>query len=222
MAHRYSCWPSGTKAADREFRSALRDIARARGWRLTGDDVWRVDGPFFEDAWFALVPTQPAVDFCAYVKTLRMDDVLWDILGMSSNSDERMSLRATGAFTAGGYLTVDRETVRLESPDEAALPGLAASVADRALSATEAFLGSIGFDEDELYRRILEQGVGLTGCIASICLGDLRGAMGIAKGYREKFPDKYDGFSFRIGERSDVELVIDWCERRLAGRGEGA
>lgn len=33
---------------------------------------------------------------------------------------------------------------------------------------------------------------------------------------------RYSGFSFRIGERSDVDLVIDWCGRRLADRGEGA
>ena len=36
MAHRYSCWPSGTKAADREFRSALRDIRKGEGLETDG------------------------------------------------------------------------------------------------------------------------------------------------------------------------------------------
>ncbi len=34
-----------------------------------------------------------------YAKPLWLDDILWDILGMSSNKDEPISLRGVGAFT---------------------------------------------------------------------------------------------------------------------------
>lgn len=157
------------------------------------------------------------------VKTLRMDDVLWDILGMASNVTARTSLRATGAFSAPGWGLTEEPEARVPVPSEEGFPGAVSEVVSLVDGLASDFLGSCGHDERRFYDFVLENGArGLSACLCHICLGGrehLEEAIEIAA--------KQDGhlarpgvFGFIIGDKGDAVLVREWCERRLAeGKG---
>ena len=67
--------------------------------------VWFVSGDMFFTCTFFVQPTIDDRCCCSMdieIKPLWIDDLLWDCLHMESNKKERLSLRATGAFTVSG------------------------------------------------------------------------------------------------------------------------
>ena len=73
--------------------------------------IWKVkDGLFFD--MYSSVLEQDDICKCrvkAKVKPLWADDLLWDILGMSENKNEPLSLRSNGAFTVSGVTVFEIE-----------------------------------------------------------------------------------------------------------------
>lgn len=219
--------------AERAFRDALRREARPRGWRLTRYSVWREDGPFFLHATVLLEGLRPPTARVSLgAKTLALDDLLWDVLGMQGNSGAYHSLRAVGAFTASGLPLLADARRSAEGEGEEALGALAGEVMGECDRLSRDLLGSVGRDEAELYRRIVDAAGpadrhgadGLAACLSLILLGDVAGAARRAAAREEAVRGEAAGghrpsYAFGVGAEGDATLVRRWCERRLAGEG---
>lgn len=88
---------------DREVRLLAKAEAKARRWKSIGSTQYWTAGPLF----FVLVVSAGAKEgsFHSWLrfKWLDLDQVLWRVLGMSSNEHEPFSLHANGAFVLSGW-----------------------------------------------------------------------------------------------------------------------
>jgi len=87
---------------NRLVNALLKGEAKAQGWKSVGGQAyWRISNLFFT----LLVVTgarEQSLHYSLRFKWFSPDDLLWKILGMSSNRFGPISLRANGAFTITG------------------------------------------------------------------------------------------------------------------------
>ena len=234
MARQVDPWPGGLRSAQRAFSGALREAARAAGLRTRSGHVWGASGEFLYAAYPSMWRNAMRVSTSSNIKTLAMDDALWDVLGMRGNRDEPTSLRVNGAFTVPGlslgpngpYDLVERE--HTPCAGEGDLPRVAREVVGRLRESSGALIESVGGDPGRFHELVLKgwPGVedsheGLYKCLAHICLGGrahLEAARAMAASQEARRRDAT--FKFRVGGKGDATLVREWCERRLAGEGE--
>ena len=102
---------------DKAMMKIVRSIAKPYGFKIKGNCVWVVQNGFFFNMILFLGRSKNdelQVSADVYAKPMYADDLLWDILDMSSNKNERLSLRADGAFALFG-LPVASESIKVES-----------------------------------------------------------------------------------------------------------
>jgi len=108
------------KAKIKELDKALMKIVRQHmkpyGFKTKSNCIWVVQNNFF----FYMVlfmgrsDDEHQLNVKIYAKPMYVDDLLWELLNMSSNKNEPLSLRANGAFTVFGVPVVD-DDLKLES-----------------------------------------------------------------------------------------------------------
>lgn len=215
-----------TKEAERLYAQALRKEAKGRGYKFTSDSVWKVDRGFIIDGLSLLARDRQGAYLSAMVKTLVQDDILWDIYGMESNKSERTSLRVTGVFTTGG-IRLGGYTPRGIFFEVAGIDGfgeLAAEVVGYLDREAVAFLDSIGWDQDAYFETVIatppyrNEDYDHEQLIARIALGRIEETLDIANALLEEDPTR--SLINRIGDKSDVELFKEYCERALSGKKE--
>ena len=231
MRDDFSTYPSGYKTFRKTFNKELRSAAKARGFRLTDGTLWREQNEFFTRCAVLLCWEKMAVELYPSIKALESDGLAWDVLGMSSNRQERMSLHATAAFR-GPALPLD--DVFPERSLSFSSEGDAATVAETIAAALEEgaarTLSAIGTQRrffelvrERCEREAREEGrdpAGFGYCIALIGLGEVARARAVAAPTAAKGPVR-DVFRYGVGDKGDAALIVEYCDRLLAGEGEG-
>ncbi len=92
---------------NRVLNAVLRNEATARGWKSIGGILYWKDTNLFFMLLVVAVARKRTLYFSLRTKWFRLDDHLWTILGMASNTRQRASLRANGAFTLAGQEILD-------------------------------------------------------------------------------------------------------------------
>lgn len=99
--------------------AALKRAAKARSWSSSGIVAFKREGPLFfyvavsrSGKGFGLTPS-------IRYKLIAIEDLFWKVMGMQSNSDAALSVRAKGVFAFGGT-----EIARYDWPDRAWTPEL--------------------------------------------------------------------------------------------------
>jgi hypothetical protein len=88
---------------DREARLLAKAEAKARRWKSIGSTQYWTIGPLFFELVVSASAKEGTFYFSLRFKWLDLDQVLWRVLGMSSNEHEPFSLHANGAFVLTGW-----------------------------------------------------------------------------------------------------------------------
>lgn len=209
------------KEASKAYANALRAAVKERKYRFTSDYVWKNSGEFFWNALNMLDWLKKGAKVRPYVKTIALDDILWDIYRMGSNKDERMSLRATGVFTSAGINigeTNKHGEFFFPMDEKDTFESLAKKTVAYLDEEATKFLDSISWDEKKYYELYIEKkprandDYDLEQLIARIALGRVEETLAIAKKIQADDPER----SLKHGGcPTDVELLIQYCERLL-------
>lgn len=219
---------SGARARGREagkrFHEGMRAVARDAGFGKRGDYYWRTEGPFFLSA--RILPhicARPSLDLSTNVKTLRMDDVYWEVMGMGDNRREPMSLRAWGVWITYGDRTVlmpdeGREVrpgvflppeLRVRVQGEADLVREAGRLLVEFASAAGALLDSCGRDEGRFYDHLLKSAAGgFPTCILLMAAGRMEEARDVAERWSARWRPT------DAADRNNFELILAWIDGR--------
>ncbi|HKP67940.1 MAG TPA: hypothetical protein VJV05_01575 [Pyrinomonadaceae bacterium] len=85
---------------DKALRSAVRDVAKLRGWKASGGFLLKST----EFLFFTIIVTaskkSTSLSYLALRKPLPFDDLFWKIMDLEENATKPLSFRAAGVFTA--------------------------------------------------------------------------------------------------------------------------
>lgn len=211
------------KDVEKELYKAMKICGKEYGFKKVENYLWKQDHDFLIKADCFLSWTKKGINLWGSVKSLAEDSILWDILGMPGNKEQPFSLRIRGAFTSGGYiLRPDGENKKavipiesdgeLEKPVETALT----LINEKAHS----YLESIEYDPKKHFEALIAsddplktEPFTLKLLIVEIGLGNYQKAYDLSKNALDK---GIDILHFGIGDKSDLELVMEYCERKLA------
>ena len=90
------------KEKEKQYKELIKKIAKKLGISYKQCDLFFVDKDYFIRIGYSFYLENNSLMYCASIKYLDYDDIQWDILDMSSNKNQPLSLRATGAFSAFG------------------------------------------------------------------------------------------------------------------------
>jgi hypothetical protein len=107
MARQVDPWTGGLRPAQRALSKAPREAARAAGL----GHVWGASGEFLYAAYPSMWRNAMRVSTSSNIKTLAMDDALWDVLGM----------RGRGRRGHGRHVPPDRPDVGGGCPSHSSL-----------------------------------------------------------------------------------------------------
>ena len=88
---------------DNKLDKAIVKEGVSRGFKTVAGFLWRSDGDRFDTIIASTVNRRNRITYLIKQKKMSYDDLFWDIMGMHSNRNERMSLRANGAFASPSY-----------------------------------------------------------------------------------------------------------------------
>ena len=219
------------KEYDKALYGACRKAAKNHGIRFTRFFFWGIKGEFFFSSCVLALPGLNGATVTPLVKPLLADEIAWRVLHMESNLDERMSLHATGAFQGPSLYPFDggeeENEKMIRASSELDLPELAESAAGYTVSAADHFIGSVGGSVEACFQKMVERfqstepstnGFGL--CVALIALGRVREARAVAAPTAARGSQR-DLFTYGVGDKGDATLIVEYCDRLLAGEGEG-
>lgn len=206
---------------DKHLQVAAKAEAKARRWKFARSTAYWTQGPLF----FSMIFSAGAKErsFHAYLrfKWLDLDQLLWRVLGMSSNEHEPFSLHATGAFVISGWeicSTITRE-VQWDDPDamQQQVQNAGQRAASRAqevatlISSLDSYVSFLQ-REHEIFMRSHPQAavtVWKEILLAALLRGDKAAAAQLA---RERITVKDSG-GFIVGGKSFYEHALALAER---------
>lgn len=205
------------KQRGKDFDAALKQAAKATGWRYARGAIFQQSGDWFISILPSLLWERGAV-VRMMVKPMALDPLFWDIVGLNANEALPLSFRATGAWVLRPPWT--ENIVGLNSAE---VQLLAKEVLDSANEWTSKMLKTISV-ESMLTSLVSEQAVrgqnlALATCL-HILMKDLNGAMDLC---RMDDPDIHPmirdsgGFTTHNhdGSRSTFrEQARDWIARK--------
>ena len=224
-------YPSGYKSFKRAFAGSMRGAARLHGFRFTSGEVWRIEKGFVGACTTIPCWEKMAIHTNPGIKALESDGVAWDVLRMSSNRRERESLHVTAAFS-GPWLPLDAFPLKEDVPfgSEGDAPAVAEMIASSMAECLERALSAIGTQRrffelvrERCEREAREEGrdpAGFGYCVALIALGRVREARAVAAPTAARGSQR-DLFTYGVGDKGDATLIVEYCDRLLAGEGEG-
>lgn len=83
----------------KEIDKRIKEQAKNFGYKFRNPCAFAKRGEYFISSFCIVVSLEKAI-IDIDVKKLVYDDIFWDVMNMSSNKDQPLSLRAVGAFTA--------------------------------------------------------------------------------------------------------------------------
>lgn len=157
------------REVERKFYSDMRPMARKLGFNCIRNVYWKNEGAFIFSATMLLyLGRSPAIGVQTDVKTLRMGDVYWEVMGMGDNRCAPMSRRVTGVWAMRGDRTVlmpdglgrpgdsRRPELRVPVRSEDDLVPEAERLLAEFVAAAHALLDSCGRDEGRFCGHLLE------------------------------------------------------------------
>ena len=164
------------KATQKELGKRIKDCAKKFGYRHNSGFLFlKSDDNFISNIF--LIQNSCKLKYTIRVKKYSYDDIFWDVINMSSNQKEPMSLRARGAFSAPN-ITLARGEIALSSDSD--LDVIANSLCDIIVETTSRFLKEhqvndyVLSKEDFPYSKTLK-------CLAYLDMNDVASALDIAK-----------------------------------------
>ncbi len=91
------------KVKEKEYKELLKEIAKKYGIKQKSYMLFFTHKDYFVSMFYSFNVTNNTIRYDSIIKYMAYDDIQWDILGMSENKKEPLSLRATGAFSAFGF-----------------------------------------------------------------------------------------------------------------------
>ena len=91
-----------------EIDKRIKGQAKSFGYKFRSPCAFAKQGEYFISSFCSVMTLEVAIVHIA-VKKLIYDDIFWDVMNMSSNKDQPLSLRAVGAFTAPGIIVCRKE-----------------------------------------------------------------------------------------------------------------
>ena len=107
------------KNQQKELINAIYISSNGREYKAKTNSIYRVIDKAFIHCDFLIVNSQKLV-YRIYIKNYDYDDIFWNIMQMSSNSQKSDSLRAIGAFKAPSVLLKKGEVDLTEKYEEQA------------------------------------------------------------------------------------------------------
>lgn len=204
------------KETYRDLKTELKKAAKSNKCNYTKDVIWFVEKEFFCRASIFLSKVEPLIEVSSSVKTIEDDNLLWDIVDMSSNKSEPMSLRAYGVFSLPGYPVLDGLIYRVE--DDSRLDVYANKIVKDFYHLSKSFIESINYSSKEYQHSVIaldfEKRLSQRLEIALISLGEYQEAKDLA----QRAIDNGDRMiRFANGNKSDLEYIIEFCNAKLSG-----
>lgn len=120
------------KAKKEELKELIKKIGKKYGMKHRLCCLFFTYKDYFIDITYRFYPPNNTVMYRAAIKYLDYDDIQWDVLDMSDNKKEPLSLRAVGAFSAGGIQLSDNKVVSLEDNPERVLNNILSEIKQKA------------------------------------------------------------------------------------------
>ncbi len=107
------------KATQKELKNRIKDCAKKLGYKSSRGFLFSKN----DDNFITVIPV--IVDSCKLVysidiKKFSYDDIFWDVINMSDNKKQPVSLRAFGAFAAPSITIYEDEIALSSDPDSIA------------------------------------------------------------------------------------------------------
>ena len=90
------------KAKEKELKELIKKVGKKFGMGHKQCDLFFVHKDYFITIGYLFYPAHNTIEYCVTIKYLDYDDIQWNVLDMSDNKKEPLSLRAYGAFSAFG------------------------------------------------------------------------------------------------------------------------
>ena len=105
------------KIQQRELLSAIRETAKSKKYKFSGNSIFVHKGEIFIHCDFLVVNSSKII-YRIYTKYYTYDDIFWDVMHMPKNRKSSDSLRACGAFRAPSILIRKGERELSDDYDE--------------------------------------------------------------------------------------------------------
>lgn len=205
------------KQRGKDFDAALKQRARAAGWRYARGEIFRQSGDWF----ISIMPSllwERGVVVRMMVKPMALDPLFWDIVGLQENEALPLSFRAAGAWVLRPPSTDDHvglNTTEVEMLSTEVLKWGGQRVSDLLKNVSvEAMLTALPSEE-----KLRGQARALATCL-HILVNDLDGAMRLCRiDDAETHPLMREGGGFTTHNRDGsistfLDQARDWIARK--------
>ena len=120
------------KAKEKEYKELIKNVGRKYGMQHKLCSLFFCQKNYFIDIIYDFNASNNKFMYRAGIKYLDYDDIQWDVLEMSDNKNEPLSLRAVGAFSAGGTHFIENTVVPLGNEPEAVIDNILAEIKKKA------------------------------------------------------------------------------------------
>lgn len=195
------------KATQKELEKRIKACAKRLGYKHRSSRLFLKSNDDFIKVLYGVI-NSCKLSYIIGIKKYSYDDILWDVINMSSNKKKPMSLRATGAFSAP-TITLARGDIALSSDSD--LDVIANSLCDIIAETTSRFLkvhqvnDYVLSKEDFPYSKTLK-------CLAYLDMNDVASALDIARKEIES-GDPAGGFE------NEGKGFFEWVVFRLTNHG---
>lgn len=193
---------------EKEIHKRIKEQAKNFGYKFRSYSVFKKHGEYFISSNCFVCSLEKAIIHVS-VKKLIYDDIFWDVMNMSSNKDQPLSLRAVGAFTAPD-ITVCRKEIPILSDIDAFVSSFYQLVIDESTD----FLLKNPLDDYILSQSDIPRGDTLK-CLVYLSRNDTAAAICEAKnaiatgdhlgGFENEGKGFFDWILFRFDQQEVVE-----------------
>lgn len=123
------------KAKKKEYTELIKKLGKKFGMKHKQCVLFYTFKDYFIDIIYRFGVKSNTFMYRAGIKYMDYDDIQWDVLDMSDNKKQPLSLRAVGAFSAGGIQFIENTVVSLGNEPEVVVDNILAEIKQK----TEAY-----------------------------------------------------------------------------------